>query len=52
LHTLLLPSLLLIGVSLFEVLELVVSFPTIPSSLKTYASFIAFSILEVLLVLS
>jgi hypothetical protein len=35
LHTLLLPTLLLIGVSLYEVLELVVSFPTSPSSLKT-----------------
>jgi hypothetical protein len=35
LHTLLLPTLLLIGVSLCEVLELVVSFPTSPSSLKT-----------------
>jgi hypothetical protein len=35
LHTLLLPTLLLIGVSLFEVLELVVSFPTSLSSLKT-----------------
>jgi hypothetical protein len=34
LHTLLLPTLLLIGVSLCEVLELVVSFPTCPSSLK------------------
>jgi hypothetical protein len=32
---LLLPNLLLIGVSLFEVLEIVVSFPTSPSSLKT-----------------
>jgi hypothetical protein len=35
LHSLLLPNLLLIGVSLCEVLELVVSFPKIPSSLKT-----------------
>jgi hypothetical protein len=35
LHTLLLPTLLLIGVSLCEVLELVVSFPISPSSLKT-----------------
>jgi hypothetical protein len=35
LHTLLLPTLLLIGVSLCEVLDLVVSFPTSPSSLKT-----------------
>jgi hypothetical protein len=35
LHTLLLPTLFLIGVSLCEVLELVVSFPTSPSSLKT-----------------
>jgi hypothetical protein len=35
LHTLLLPTLLLISVSLCEVLELVFSFPTSPSSLKT-----------------
>jgi hypothetical protein len=35
LHTLLLPTLLLIGVYLCEVLELVVSFPTSQSSLKT-----------------
>jgi hypothetical protein len=35
LHTLLLPTLLLIGVSLCEVLELVVSFPISPSSSKT-----------------
>jgi hypothetical protein len=35
LHTLLLPTLLLIGISLCEVLGLVVSFPTSPSSLKT-----------------
>jgi hypothetical protein len=35
LHIFLLPTLLLIGVSLCEVLELVVSFPTSPSSLKT-----------------
>jgi hypothetical protein len=35
LHTLLLPILLLIGLSLCEVLELVVSFPTSPISLKT-----------------
>jgi hypothetical protein len=35
LHNLLLPTSLLIGVSLCEVLELVVSFPTSPSSLKT-----------------
>jgi hypothetical protein len=35
LHTLLLPTLSLIVVSLCEVLELVVSFPTSPSSLKT-----------------
>jgi hypothetical protein len=35
LHTLLLPTLFLIGVSLYEVLELVVSFPTSLSSLKT-----------------
>jgi hypothetical protein len=35
LHTLLLPTLLLIGLSLCEVLELFVSFPTSPSSLKT-----------------
>jgi hypothetical protein len=34
LHTLLLPTLLLIGVSLCEVLELVVSFLASPSSLK------------------
>jgi hypothetical protein len=34
LHTLLHPNLLLIGVSLCEVLGLVVSFPTSPSSLK------------------
>jgi hypothetical protein len=34
LHTLFLPTLLLIGVSLCEVLELVVSFSTSPSSLK------------------
>jgi hypothetical protein len=34
LHSLLLPNLLLIGVSLCEVLELVVSFPKSPSSLK------------------
>jgi hypothetical protein len=35
LYTLLLPTLLLIGVSLCEVLELVVSFPSSPNSLKT-----------------
>jgi hypothetical protein len=35
LHTLLLPTFLLIGVSLCEVLEIIVSFPTSPSSLKT-----------------
>jgi hypothetical protein len=35
LHTLLLPNLLLIGVSLCEVLGLVVSIRTSPSSLKT-----------------
>jgi hypothetical protein len=35
LHTLLLPIFLLIGLSLCEVLNLVVSFPTSPSSLKT-----------------
>jgi hypothetical protein len=35
LHTLLPPTLLLIGVSLCDVLELVVCFPTSPSSLKT-----------------
>jgi hypothetical protein len=35
LHTLLLPILLLIGLSLCEVLELIVSFLTSPSSLKT-----------------
>jgi hypothetical protein len=34
LHTLLLPTLFLIGVSLCEVLDLVVSFPTSPRSLK------------------
>jgi hypothetical protein len=34
LHTLLLPTLFLIGVSLCEVLELVASFPTSPRSLK------------------
>jgi hypothetical protein len=34
LHTLLFPSLLLIGVFLCEVLDLVVNFPTSPSSLK------------------
>jgi hypothetical protein len=35
LHTLLLPILLLIGVSLCKVLDLVVSFPASPSSLQT-----------------
>jgi hypothetical protein len=35
LHNLLLSTLLLIGVYLYEVLELVVSFPRSPSSLKT-----------------
>jgi hypothetical protein len=34
LHTFLLPNLIVIGVSLCEVIELVVSFPTSPSSLE------------------
>jgi hypothetical protein len=54
LHTLLLPTLLLIGVSLCEVLDLVVSFPTSPISLKadSYESLIVFSGLDDLPVLS
>jgi hypothetical protein len=46
LHTLLLPTLLLIGVSVCEVLELVVSFPTSPSSLKTKFVCISYCVFE------
>jgi hypothetical protein len=44
LHTLILPTLLLIGVSSCEVLELVVSFPTSLSSLKTDFACISYCI--------
>ena len=52
-HTLHLPILLLLGVSTCEVLDLVASSSTIPSSSKrnSYASSMAFSSLEVLSVL-
>jgi hypothetical protein len=46
LHTLLLPTLLLIGVSLCEVLVLVASFPTSPSSSKTESVCIFYHVCE------
>jgi hypothetical protein len=46
LHTLLLPNLFLIGVSLCEVLDLVVSFPTSPNSLKTEFVCILYCVFE------